>query len=893
MTFRPDLDIELLLRRLAGWTDRHRLWVLLTAFLLAAVSVVFAVRSLSVNTDSSEMIHAAEPFRVNARLRDRLFPHIKNQILVIVRASTPDEADFATETLAHRLREETPHIRDIFAPTANDFFERQGLLFLSLGDLIETSNRLGSSAPLLEDLIADPSLPQFFAQLSRAARASEEGVELAMVAGAYDEVARVVETVTARAPEPMSWQRMFGLAEDVNQRLIVVDPILDYTSLQPAKPAIEALEAAIASLPAEVAKTARIVLTGDPVLRTQELKSVSDGIEISALVSLVLVSVLLTFGLRSWQLVLACLSSLAVSLALTTGVAALAFEQLNLVSIAFTVLLIGLGIDFAIHLALYYRERINAGSDHAQAIAAALTAIGPALALAMLTTSVAFFAFVPTRFVGMAQLGIISGVGVIIAFIVSVTVIPAMLALLPDVRAKFRRLRMLERLDRSFKRGAIPVAGLSILLGLAAAAIAPQARFEADPMALRDPGSPAVKAFNLLFDRPDDSPYRLNYIGESLDEALAFARRAERLPLVHAAITLDDFVPDNQQAKLAEIDFLAGDLAFVLTEADELSSERIAAAEADRGTAREEVLRLIEASEQVAEIEPGTDRGRAARRLNAALGELLARAGSDADLYDILEDHLLRFFPRQMARLRLQLTARPVTISDLPPDIRRRYVAPSGEVRVEVLPSLDVRDPEQRRDFVEAVEALGGRLAGGAYAVMSAANVVADAMIQATVTAFLLGALLVYLLMRSLPFTLMVMVPLALAALLTVATGVLIGLPFNFANVIVLPLLIGLGVDSSIHLVMRSRRISDSRDIFATSTPRAVLLSALTTLASFGSLALSDHRGTASMGELLAIAIGFTLLATLVMLPGLMALRKRLRNGSAGNRTGRNGGGEG
>jgi len=882
VTFRPDFDIEPLLERLARWTERHRLWVLLAACLLITASVVHAVRDLSINTDSSEMIHASEPFRVNAKLRDRLFPHIKNQILVIVRAGTPDEADFVTEILARRLREETAHIRDIFAPSANDFFQRQGLLFLSLAELIETSNRLGSSAPLLEDLIADPTLPQFFAQLSRAARASEEGVELAMVAGAYSEVARVVESVNAGAPLPLSWQRMFGLKEDVNQRLIVVDPILDYNSLQPAKPAISALEAAIAELSPEVKARARISLTGDPILRSQELKSVSEGIEVSAALSILLVSLLLTFGLRSWQLVLACLASLLASLALTTGFAALLFDELNLVSIAFTVLLIGLGIDFAIHLALYYREQVNQGGNHTRAMTRALVAIGPALALAMLTTSVAFLSFVPTRFVGMAQLGIISGVGVIVAFLVSITVIPAMLALLPAVRAKSTRLRALGRLDRLFKRWATPVAGGAILLGLAAAALAPQARFEADPMALRDPNSPAVQAFNLLFERPEDTPYRLNYIGDSLDQALAYASRVERLPLVYTAITLDDFVPENQDAKLAEIDFLAGDLAFVLTQADELDPARIADAEADRGTAREEVVTLIEAADQVVELEPETERGRAARRLNLALKDLLTRADAEPALYERLEDNLLRFFPRQMERLRLQLTARPVTLSDLPPDIRRRYVAPTGYVRVEVLPALDVRDPEERRDFVEAVERLDGRLAGGAYAVLSAADVVADAMIQATVTAFLLGTLLVYALMRSIAFTVMVMVPLALAALLTVATGVLIGLPFNFANVIVLPLLIGLGVDSSIHLVMRARRLTDSRDIFSTSTPRAVLISVSTTLASFGSLALSDHRGTASMGELLTIAISYTLLATLVMLPGLMALRERLRGGQAG-----------
>jgi len=656
----------------------------------------------------------------------------------------------------------------------------------------------------------------------------------------------------------------------------VVDPVLDFNSLQPARPAIEALRNVIAGLPPEVAGAVQISLTGDPVLRTEELQSVSDGIEISAAVSLVLVSLLLAFGLRSWQFVVACLSSLLAGLALTTGFAALLFDELNLVSIAFTVLLIGLGIDFAIHLVLNYRERLAAGAPHAEALARALGGAGPALALAMLTTAVAFFSFVPTRFVGMAQLGIISGVGVMIAFLVAVSVIPALLSLLPPAVPTVVPLRLLARLDRGFKRRALPVVGLAVLLGLGAAALAPQARFDADPMNLRDPESPSVQAFKLLFDRPQDTPYRLNYIGRSLEDALAFDARVEALPLVHAAITLEDFVPEDQDQKLAELDFLAGDLDFVLTEADDLSAERIAEVEAGRGTAREEVESLIAATAQVERLERGTPRGRAAGRLHDALAGFLGRAEDEPRLYDVLERHLLRFFPMQMERLRLQLTARPVTMGDLPPDIRRRYVAPTGEVRVEVLPAMDVRETDARRDFVEAVAALDGRLAGGAYAVMSAADVVSDAMIQATITAFILGALLIFALIRSAAFTAMVMTPLAFAALLTVATGVLVGLPFNFANVIVLPLLIGLGVDSAIHLVMRMRRMRQAGELFATSTPRAVLLSALTTLASFGSLALSDHRGTASMGELLMIAIGYTLVATLVVLPALMTVSERL-----------------
>ena len=127
----------------------------------------------------------------------------------------------------------------------------------------------------------------------------------------------------------------------------------------------------------------------------------------------------------------------------------------------------------------------------------------------------------------------------------------------------------------------------------------------------------------------------------------------------------------------------------------------------------------------------------------------------------------------------------------------------------------------------------------------------------------------------------MIILPLVLAAILTAATGVLLDLPFNYANVIVLPLLIGIGVDSGIHLVLRHQQVTAGEGVFGTSTPRAVLFSALTTVASFGSLMLSPHRGTASMGELLSIAIAFTLICTLIVLPAVFNYAERRAPGSS------------
>lgn len=873
MYFSFERDIESALVRFVGQVERHAALVLVVILALCVAGMWHAVNTLSINTDSSEMISDSVPFRQEARRMQELFPQLHDQMLVILRAPTPDEADFAALELATRLRADETRFADIFAATVDPFFRRQGLLFLDFEELANVTAKLSGAAPLLENLVRDPTLPQFFEQLARVSEASEEGIDLAIVADAYNDVADVVASVAAGASQALSWQNLFGVERaELNQRVLVIEPELDFASLQPAKPAIDALREVVASLPPDLVESVEIALSGDPILRTEELRSVSDGIEISMALSLLFVSLLLIFGLRSWQLAGVALAALLAALMLTTAFAAIFVGELNLISIAFAVLLIGLGIDFSIHLVLYYREEMEQGHHHHVALARSAIEIGPVLALAALTTAVAFLSFVPTKFVGMAQLGVISGAGVIIACIVSLTLIPALLTLLPKIRPEPGNGSEPGRLGLSVERHARPVALLALLVGAAAASLLPQVRFDADPMSLRDPKSPGVLAFNMLFDRVGDRPYRLNFIGQTVEQAHDFAIKAEALDEVHSAITLEDFVPGDQEDKLAEIDFIAGDLVFVLTGADDLAALFAARTGTDRIASAAAISALLESTRKIAEVDAGTARGDAAQKLGTALLDFAARAAGDAGLYGQLETALLKFFPMQMERLKLQLTARAVTAADLPADIRRRFVAPGGEVRVEVLPEGDVRDLAQRKAFVEAVSAVDSHLSGGAVSALRGGEVVAAAMTAASLGAFFLGALLILLVSRSLIFVIAVMLPLLLAAIMTAASGVLLGVPFNYANVIVLPLLIGLGVDSGLHLVMRTRKVHRTGAVFATSTPRAVLLSALTTIASFGTLALSNHRGMASMGELLMIALALTLLATLVVLPGLMAL---------------------
>ena len=219
-------------------------------------------------------------------------------------------------------------------------------------------------------------------------------------------------------------------------------------------------------------------------------------------------------------------------------------------------------------------------------------------------------------------------------------------------------------------------------------------------------------------------------------------------------------------------------------------------------------------------------------------------------------------------------------IETLPAALRSRYLSDDGQWRVDILPEADVREFSALKSFVDDVAATIPDLTGGAYQSIKAGETISSAMLQATGIAFAIVAAMLIFFIRRLRLVALVLFPLALAAVLTAATGVLLDIPFNYANVIVLPLLIGIGVDSGIHLVLRHDQVAAGEGVYGTSTPRAVLFSALTTVASFGSLTLSPHRGTASMGELLSIAIAFTLICTLVVLPAAFNYAEKTHAGS-------------
>lgn len=840
---------------LIAWADAARRGgaVLATAFLIAAgLAGVYAANHLKVNTDTSAMLDPSLPFQQRSAALREAFPQIKTDIIVIAQAPTLDEADAFISDLRQRLMNNKDAFTAVFAPAQEPFFQENGLLYLSETELEGRLTQMTKASGLIETLVKNPTIGELFATLAandRLAERSELGQET--LAQIYAELEKVVSASMDGERRPFSWMGAIDpdiSAQEFHTRLLYATPVLDYTRLQPAKAGINILRKEIDALNASYAGRVKAYVTGDPALRVEELEAVTTGIGLSMALSFVIVSVLLLLCYRSVAMSALTLVGLVITLTFTSAFAAAFMDELNLVSVAFTVLLVGLGLDFAIHLLLHVQERRTEGQDNDTALRGALHEVGPALAIAAPTTALAFLSFVPTKFDGIAQLGVIAGVGVIIAFFVSITFLPAALARLPVATAKKRSGRI-RGFFQSLSAVAGPVAVATILLGVFALILMPKVRFDADQMSLRNPHAPSVIGFNLLFDDKETIPYRLTRLVNSEEEARRTAERISALDVVAATRSLPDFVPDAQDEKLELIDYAAGTLVFALDA--EPSNENGPTPEAGVAALAE---RLREAA-----------RGGSSAALAARLS--LLQSENDASAYMLLQQNIFAYWPQLIERLSAQFNADYISIDRLPPSLSARYLSANGQWRVDILPADDMRDKTALDNFVRQAEEIYPDLTGGAHQSKKAGELISNAMLQATGIAFAIIAVFLWIFVRRVQTVLLVLFPLLLAAILTAAAGVILNVPFNYANVIVLPLLIGIGVDSGVHLVLRHDQVAAGEGVYGTSTPRAVLFSALTTVASFGSLMLSPHRGTASMGELLSIAIAITLICTLIVLP--------------------------
>ncbi len=850
-----------------GHCRRYAWPIVIGALVLGALSVKYTVGNIGIDTDTADMIARDLPWRQTYIRYKKDFPQFVDTLLLVVDGDSPDRAEEAATQLAQALLRQGDLFHWVKQPGDSPFFRRNGLLFLSEEELEQLAQSLSRMQPFLGALASEPTLPGLSSLLEKAlkADASQSGIELTPVLVA---LAEAVQAVNGGRFHRLSWQGLMQAGGEGGadaRRYVVVKPRLDFRQLFPAAPALEKIRSLTSELELVAGNGVRVRITGQPALSHEELTSVTRGTQVAFLLAVIMVTIVLLMGLRSVWLLLATLITLLLGLSWTAAFATLAIGHLNLISVAFAVLYIGLGVDYAVHFCLRCRELHMNGTSWPEALDGGARDVGVALAICALTTGIGFFAFVPTDFTGVSELGIISGTGMFISLAASLTVLPALLELFPrPAMASSRQTRGLGNEQRiswpiRYRRG---VRMAAVALALASIVALPQVRFDDDPLNLRDPTSESVATARDLMADGGRSPWTLSAMVTDGDEARALAGRVEALPEVERVIHLESFVPAGQDEKLALID----DLALLLSlDAYAISEDTTSDAQSRRASAE----KLAAALDAFAARARTPDERLAAARLASGLGGLVAQDDA-ADRLASLEQTLMHYLPVQLKRLKAVLAPQRISLQSLPESLERDWKAPDGRWRLQIDPAGDMSDKDNLEHFVSAVQAVAPDVTGAPVVHVGSGRAVVRAFEQALLSALLLIGALLFIMLRRVLEVGLVLAPLLLAMLITLAIMALFDLPFNFANVIALPLLLGLGANNGIHMVYRWRAAPPaSGDLLKTSTARGVVFSVLTTMCSFGNLAFSAHKGTASMGLLLTLGLTLMLVCTLVLTPAL------------------------
>jgi len=862
-----------LFARWSAFSYRHGGWILLIALLVSLACSVYVSRELGMNTDTTDMLSEHLPFRVNMKHYNKAFPQDVDTMLAVLEAPTPEQAQMATRRLAARLKQDTINFHDVYPPRIDDFFSRNALFYETIPELERITDRLAAAQPLIAHIAGDPSLQTLAAVIGGAVDELRKGrsMELRPV------LSGVSTTIDARltgSPRELSWQSLFQGEPQKRkyQELIVIKPRLDYSQLFPAEQSISALHAAAKDIGVTSDSAVRLRITGEVALADDELNSSLRGMEVAGVLTFVLVGLVLYFAMRTGGLILNVLVCLTMGLILTAAFATAVVGHLNLISIAFAVLYIGLGADFAIHFLLRYREVVQSGLQPAEAMRISGGDAGAALTACTITNAIGFYAFIPTDYKGVAELGIISGTGMIISLLVTLTVGPALLRYLPrrlPTRSKVTKSPIGKVLELSLRWHKLTY-GAVLAASVAALALLPQVRFDYNLLNLQDQKGEAIRTFRELVAEPDNSPWHAFALAKDREATERLAQRLAELPEVNKVVTLLDFVPKNQDEKLVLIEEMA------LTMGPITLSGAPAAGEQESAQQREALDELAASLDRLIAERPDDSTSVAARALRSSLGNLFSRldAASPVDrknLLQALEKDLLTTLPVALQNLRDATQAFPFDEQDLPQSLSHRWHSQSGEYRLAIYPSEDLNDNESLRRFVHAVQRVAPDATGAPMVALEAGEAVVHAFIQAFLLALAGIVVALLIVLRSFKYALLVLIPLLLSSLFTAAFTVLLDVPFNFANIIALPLLLGLGIDSSLHMVHRSiHNELVSEVLIHTSTARAIFYSALTALVDFASLMLSSHQGTASMGILLTVGLTFTLICTLVILPVLL-----------------------
>lgn len=875
---------------------RHSLPVVFVALVLALLSLWVTAQKLTFKTGRGDLVAKGLPYVKLYKNYRAQFEDLSGMVVVVEGENSSDMADFA-EALNKKFKAQPDLFSKVVYKIDIDYFRSRFLLYLDQDELETLGGKLEDHQDFIESVNASPGLHPLLSSIN--AEISSGMVDSLMTDffGGDDEeekedegdlnlLIRLLEEMTRFLTGETSyhspWQALFNggsdslrdkgymTSDDGDLLFIMVVPNDDENSFTGYKDAVEQARQSIAETKKDF-PSITVGLTGEDVISSDEMVTTQSDVETASKIALIGVALLFIIAYQGVVKPLLAVFCLLLGLSWTMGFTTLTIGHLNILSVVFTTILIGLGIDFGIHILGRFKEERLKGNDILPALQKTLHGTGKGNFAGAITTAMAFGAMVLTDFIGIVELGWIAGWGILFCMVAMILVLPALVTL----EEKWRKTTYIQensannqdrgRIDKLFDHYYIIIGVCTVLVIISALALK-DLRFDYNLLNLQAKGTEAVQYEMKILDNAGRSAWSAAMLADSLEEIQEKERRLKALPTVARVESISAVIPDHQEENARTI---RENLAPLLRDLE------VEAEDADFSLkALNKTLKRIQFKLQGREDDPLDQVQIASTRLKNF------REQSKKVEPDLAEQRLSKFsellfadYRELMEELKANAEVQMVKLDEIPETLRKRYISKKGKYVAHIYPSVDVWDLDQRQKYLNDLRSIDPNVTGTAIHMFESTRLMTEGYINGGLYAMIAIITYVSFLFRNLRTVFFVLLPVLAGSVWTVGVMELIGLKLNMANLVILPLILGIGVVNGIHITHRYREEEDKHaSVLGKSTGQAVLLSSFTTMIGFGSMMVANHYGVYSLGLVLTLGVFNCLIASVTFLPALLKL---------------------
>ncbi len=877
---------------------RQSLLVISVSFVIAILCVWVATQKLTFKTGRGDLVAKGLPYVEQYENYRQQFEDLEGMVVVVEGKRLSDMAGFA-EALALRLRTQPHLFSKIVYKIDTRYFRSRFLLYLKQDELEALTRKLENHQDFLESVNASPGLHTLLFSINAEISSGMVDSLLTDFLGGEEEEAsadtgdlnlliRLLEEMTRSLMDETGyrspWQVLFAggdeslrekgymTSENEDLLFILVVPNNDKTSFTGYKDAINLARQFIAETQKDFPGIT-VGLTGEDVISSDEMLTTQADVEKASKIALFCVALLFIIAYRGVVKPMLAVFCLMLALCWTMGFTALTVGHLNILSVVFTTILIGLGIDFGIHILGRYKEERKQGKEIQEALRQTLQGTGKGNFSGAITTAMAFGAMVLTDFIGIVELGWIAGWGILFCMIAMLLTLPALVTLEEKWRkphyeqTKLTTFQQRGWVDKLFDHYYL-VIGLCLVLVLIASLSLKDLRFDYNILDLQAKGTEAVQYEIKILESAGRSAWSAAMLVNSLKEVQEKERQLKVLPTVAKVESITMVIPNHQEEKLG---IIKEKIAPLLEELEVEPEDVEFSLKALNKTLKHIQFKLQGREQGEETLDPVWVAG---NRLRNFLKQ------SQRVVPTLAEKRLNKFssllftdYRNLIDELKTNAQPQPVRLEEIPDDLRKRYISSKGKYVINIFPNVDIWDQDERKKYLNDLRSVDPYVTGTAVHMFESTRLMTEGYVKGGLYAMTAIIIYLFFMFRNVRTVFFVLLPVLAGSIWTLGIMELIGLKLNMANMVILPLILGIGVVNGIHITHRYREEEDKHaSVLGKSTGQAVLLSSLTTMIGFGSLMVADHSGVFSLGLVLTLGVFNCLIASITFLPALLKL---------------------